>query len=227
MKFYKENKVNPFASCLPLLLQLPVFLALFFLLNGDEFKDAGARRRAERTSCSSTTSPRRRRAPTLIVLMVLFVGSQMASTLVMSVTADKTQQRIMLLLPLVFAALHPELPGRPDRLLDHDQLLDPGPAARGAAGWRRRPSRWCARWRRPPRPAGGATVRRREGRGAGRAPKKAPPPPPRRKKRRRRWQAEGRRRRRERSAGGDELPSRRCDASRRRARASARRSGRR
>ena len=35
MKFYKENKVNPFASCLPLLLQLPVFLALFYLLKGE------------------------------------------------------------------------------------------------------------------------------------------------------------------------------------------------
>ena len=42
--------------------------------------------------------------------MVLFIGSQMASTLVMSVTADKTQQRIMLLLPLVFAALVPNFP---------------------------------------------------------------------------------------------------------------------
>jgi len=32
MKFYKENKVNPAASCLPILFQLPVFLALFFVL---------------------------------------------------------------------------------------------------------------------------------------------------------------------------------------------------
>ena len=47
MKFYKENKVNPFASCLPLLLQLPVFLALFRLLRSDEFKHrARAVRRA-------------------------------------------------------------------------------------------------------------------------------------------------------------------------------------
>src|ERR671925_1166536 len=37
MKFYKENKVNPLGSCLPLLLQLPVFLALFRLLRSDEF----------------------------------------------------------------------------------------------------------------------------------------------------------------------------------------------
>lgn len=29
MAFYKENKVNPFSSCLPLLIQLPVLLALY------------------------------------------------------------------------------------------------------------------------------------------------------------------------------------------------------
>ena len=35
MKFYRENKVNPFASCLPLVAQLPVFLALFYMLQKD------------------------------------------------------------------------------------------------------------------------------------------------------------------------------------------------
>ena len=29
MSFYKENKVNPFSSCLPLLIQLPILLALY------------------------------------------------------------------------------------------------------------------------------------------------------------------------------------------------------
>lgn len=32
MKLYKENKVNPFGSCLPLLLQIPIFLALYWVL---------------------------------------------------------------------------------------------------------------------------------------------------------------------------------------------------
>ncbi len=32
MKFYRENNVNPLASCLPLLLQAPIFLGLFFVL---------------------------------------------------------------------------------------------------------------------------------------------------------------------------------------------------
>ncbi len=32
MKFYKENKVNPLGGCLPLILQLPIFFALFTVL---------------------------------------------------------------------------------------------------------------------------------------------------------------------------------------------------
>ncbi len=34
MKLYKEEGVSPFASCLPLLLQMPIFLALFRVLEG-------------------------------------------------------------------------------------------------------------------------------------------------------------------------------------------------
>ena len=33
MKLFRENNVNPFASCLPLLLQAPIFLALFRVLS--------------------------------------------------------------------------------------------------------------------------------------------------------------------------------------------------
>ena len=32
MKFYQENKVNPFGGCLPLLLQMPIFVALYGVL---------------------------------------------------------------------------------------------------------------------------------------------------------------------------------------------------
>ncbi|MDP2233014.1 MAG: YidC/Oxa1 family membrane protein insertase, partial [Actinomycetota bacterium] len=37
LKFYSENKVNPFGGCLPILLQMPIFLALFQVL-GDTSK---------------------------------------------------------------------------------------------------------------------------------------------------------------------------------------------
>lgn len=32
MKLYKEHKVNPLGSCLPILIQLPVFIALYYVL---------------------------------------------------------------------------------------------------------------------------------------------------------------------------------------------------
>src|SRR3954470_9646979 len=35
MKFYRENKINPLASCLPLAAQIPVFISLFYMLRTD------------------------------------------------------------------------------------------------------------------------------------------------------------------------------------------------
>jgi len=35
MKFYRENRVNPLASCLPLVFQLPFFFALYYMLRTD------------------------------------------------------------------------------------------------------------------------------------------------------------------------------------------------
>jgi YidC/Oxa1 family membrane protein insertase len=109
MKFYKENKVNPLSSCLPLLLQLPVFLALFRLLRSDEFANKLAAHPPEGWLFIDNLAQKATGA-SLIVLMVLYVGSQMAASIVMSFSADKTQQRIMLLLPLAFAAIIPSFP---------------------------------------------------------------------------------------------------------------------
>src|ERR687885_286445 len=39
MKFYQENKVNPLASCLPLVAQFPVFISLFYMLRKDLRED--------------------------------------------------------------------------------------------------------------------------------------------------------------------------------------------
>src|SRR5215210_665795 len=38
MAFYQREKVNPLGSCLPLLLQVPFFIALFQLLRSDGFQ---------------------------------------------------------------------------------------------------------------------------------------------------------------------------------------------
>src|SRR4029078_9413919 len=34
MKFYKENNINPVGGCLPLLVQMPVFIVLYNVLRG-------------------------------------------------------------------------------------------------------------------------------------------------------------------------------------------------
>jgi YidC/Oxa1 family membrane protein insertase len=172
MGFYKENQVNPFASCLPLLLQLPVFMSLFFLLKGAEFKD--------RLEASGETHflfinnlAEKATGPDLVILMVLFVVSQMASTLVMSATADKTQQRIMLLLPLAFAAFVPNFPAGLIVYWVTTNFWTLGQQV-------------VVRKLSPPPPAVGAAAPALALADGGTAPAKKPPPPPRKKKRRRR-----------------------------------------
>src|ERR1700692_4244865 len=34
LKFYQENKINPLAGCLPLVMQFPIFISLFHVLRG-------------------------------------------------------------------------------------------------------------------------------------------------------------------------------------------------
>ena len=41
MKLYQEHKVNPLASCFPLLLQMPVFIVMFQVLHGLTKTDGG------------------------------------------------------------------------------------------------------------------------------------------------------------------------------------------
>ncbi len=42
MKLYKDNGVNPMGGCLPMLLQMPIFIALFMALTSPQFTDAVA-----------------------------------------------------------------------------------------------------------------------------------------------------------------------------------------
>ncbi len=38
MEFYQRNKVNPLGGCIPMLIQLPILIALFWAFNGSPFK---------------------------------------------------------------------------------------------------------------------------------------------------------------------------------------------
>ena len=99
MRFYKENKVNPLASCIPLLAQIPVFITLFFLLRDELPEDIGPGG-APFLFINDLTE--KATGSELIVLLVLYVGTQLISGMVMSFTADKSQRMLMFALPLVF-----------------------------------------------------------------------------------------------------------------------------
>jgi YidC/Oxa1 family membrane protein insertase len=157
MAFYRENKINPLASCLPLLLQLPVFISLFYMLRTDLKLDicgqhlkaayetalgrvivhtsdipSGATTHAGKfvkglsegghvkglseVSCNVVAPhsakflflpdiTEKATGAALVVLIVLYVGSQVFSTLVATASADPNQRRLMLLLPVVFVVI--------------------------------------------------------------------------------------------------------------------------
>jgi YidC/Oxa1 family membrane protein insertase len=105
MRFYQENKVNPFASCIPLIAQLPVFITLFYVLRHELPSDIGC----EAGHCGSEASflfindlTAKAHGAELITLLILYVGTQLVSGLIMSVTADKSQRMMMALLPFIF-----------------------------------------------------------------------------------------------------------------------------
>jgi len=147
MKLYQEHGVNPLASCLPLLLQLPVFISLFYMLRtdlkkhicGDQLvsyynqhastlasKYHAATHIAtvgklpskfvESTACN-TVAPHSAKflflpditakatGVALVVLILLYVGSQVASTLIATATADPNQRRLLLALPVIFVII--------------------------------------------------------------------------------------------------------------------------
>jgi YidC/Oxa1 family membrane protein insertase len=131
MKFYKENKINPLASCLPFALQLPVFISLFYMLRTDLKLDiCGPELRRHFHVLLNSQIPAKGLAETgcnqvapgsakflfipditakatgvvLVVLIALYIGSQIASTLMATASADPNQRRMMLLLPLVIVA---------------------------------------------------------------------------------------------------------------------------
>lgn len=99
MRFYKENKVNPFASCIPLLAQLPVFITLFFLLKNELPDDILP---GEESFLFINDLTEKAVGGELIALLILYVGTQLISGMVMSITADKSQRMLMFALPLIF-----------------------------------------------------------------------------------------------------------------------------
>ncbi len=101
MKFYRENKINPAASCLPIVLQIPIFISLFYVLR--EFdKDVlpiyqGS---VDWVNIVNITEPVRDGWGPL--LLVIYVASQLSSSYFMSTTMQGAQRILLMVLPVLF-----------------------------------------------------------------------------------------------------------------------------
>jgi YidC/Oxa1 family membrane protein insertase len=108
MKFYKENHINPAASCLPLVAQLPVFLALYFVLR--EFSKHPPPGSLSWLHIVPDISAKANSHWSGYLLLAIYAGSQILSSYFMSATMDKTQRLIMMIVPLIFISVVAHFP---------------------------------------------------------------------------------------------------------------------
>ncbi len=103
MKFYKENKINPAASCLPLVAQFPVFISLYLVLK--HFASTGG---VLDTYHGSTDWLHLVKITQHVnvgwgpLLLVIYVISQLSSSWFMSTTMQGAQRWMMMILPVAF-----------------------------------------------------------------------------------------------------------------------------
>jgi YidC/Oxa1 family membrane protein insertase len=108
LALYRENGVNPLASCFPFLLQIPFFIAIYELLRSDAFSD-------EVIASGSSTSflfieniLEKPQGAETVILIVLFISTTVATflyTTATTQTATGAQRYIFLALPVLFAPL--------------------------------------------------------------------------------------------------------------------------
>lgn len=92
MKLYQEHRVNPFASCLPLLLQLPIFISLYYAIRGEEALQGAT------FLWFTLGSP-----DPYYILLIVYVASQLVSTELMLTPESPAQQKWMMrAMPLIF-----------------------------------------------------------------------------------------------------------------------------
>jgi YidC/Oxa1 family membrane protein insertase len=114
MELYRRHKVNPLAGCLPMLVQLPVFIGLYnVLLQSIELRHAPFigwmhdLSQPDRLGMLSIPFVE----PAGIPVMTLLMGASMIVQQKMTPsTADPAQQRVMMIMPLVFTVMFVNFP---------------------------------------------------------------------------------------------------------------------
>jgi len=96
MKLYQERKINPFGSCLPLLVQMPIFIAMFYVIRGfanthESFTEGGILWFQD----LSVQDP-------FYILPILSAVTMLAASEITSKNIDPQQRWLMRILPVVF-----------------------------------------------------------------------------------------------------------------------------
>jgi len=93
MKLYKEEKINPLGGCLPILIQIPVFIALYWaLLESVELRQAPWIWWIRDLSAPDP----------YFVLPILMGASMLGQQMLSAVAMDPMQKKIMMAMPIVF-----------------------------------------------------------------------------------------------------------------------------
>jgi YidC/Oxa1 family membrane protein insertase len=114
MKFYRDNQINPASSCLPIVPQIPIFFALYFVLRNfdDDIYPKYPASSLDWLSFVPNITDNIGDHWSGYVLLVVYVASQVASTWFMPMaTTSQAQRYIFLALPIVFALFIINPPG--------------------------------------------------------------------------------------------------------------------
>ncbi|MDD2239515.1 MAG: membrane protein insertase YidC [Kiritimatiellae bacterium] len=108
MALYKEHKINPMGGCLPMLIQIPVFFALFVVLRG-----AIELRFSSFLWIGDLSTPEnlfKDVLPIAINILPIFMGLTMWIQQKLTPTSDPQQQKMMMMMPVIFTVMFYSFP---------------------------------------------------------------------------------------------------------------------
>lgn len=103
MRLFQENKVNPFGSCLPMVFQFPIFIALYYVLRNFAKEQIGNVDLSFMWVIPDISTQFRSMGWTAIIVAIIYGGSQLLATEVSMATTPQTndmQRKLFRVLPL-------------------------------------------------------------------------------------------------------------------------------